>query len=275
MKKLITILTLTTLPLISSAQDRDYGNLVPDDYFSITNAKTSLKDNADITNFQINVTPKKEEFEYKVNNVKTPRKALFGKKSDFKLTVDKEDEKITRLTSVNFSNGEKKAVSQMSQSTSIANDGSVNSRTFCTDDFKINFLGLKKKESGFKCVTVNKVVCDYIAKNNIEAEITAKIKECSDLLGKLNQFQKDLFEVSKKDMSKDVKALSKVNGRLTDARNFYEIQASTLSEVSDIASGYNQAIEQCGYLKQNGYFPEVKEETPKESSEKGKKSSQQ
>jgi hypothetical protein len=275
MKKLITILTLTTLPLISYAEDRDYGNLVPMDFFTITNAKTSLKDNAEITNFQINVTPKKEEFEYKVNNVRTPRKAILGKRSDFKLTVDKEDGKITRLTSVNFSNGDKGVVLQMSQSTSIANDGSVNSRTFCTEDFKINFFGLKKKESGFKCVTVNKVVCDYIAKNNIEAEITAKIKECSDLLGKLNQFQKDLFEVSKKDMAKDLRALSKVNGRLTDARNFYEIQANTLTDVSDIANGYTQAIEQCGYLKQNGYFPEVKEEPTSGSSDNSKKSSQQ
>ena len=129
MKKHLVLLTLASLSVSSFAQDRDYGNLVPQDYFSINQSKTSLKNNADISHFQISVTPEKEEFTYKVNDVKTPRKNLFGKKSEFKLNVDRSGGRIERITSVNFSNGENNTHSQTAQSTSLNADGGVNSRT--------------------------------------------------------------------------------------------------------------------------------------------------
>lgn len=253
-------MTVSTLGLASAfAQDRDYGNLVPNDYFSIKNAKTSLKDGADISNFEIKVTPEQEDFIYKVNGIKAPRKILFGKRSNFKLTVDKENGKIERITSVDFTDGEKKSHSQTAQSTSLGENGFVNSRTVCSEDYQINFLGLKKKESGFKCVTINKNVCDYLVKNSIEAEMSGKIKECSDLLGKLDKFQKELLEISKKDQSKDLKSITKLNGRLAGARNFYELQSSTLNDVADIAKGYSSAVSECNYLAENNYFPTVQE----------------
>ena len=269
MKKYLVLITLASLSVSSFAQDRDYGNLVPEDYFSITQSKTSLKNNTDISNFQISVTPEKEEFTYKVNDVKTPRRGLFGKKSEFKLTVDKSDGKIERITSVNFSKGENNTQTQTAQSTSINEAGAVNSRTLCADEFKINIFGLKKKETGFKCVTVNNDVCDYVAKNNIQDEIVGKIKSCSDLLGKLAKFQKDLNDMSKKDQSKDMRALTKLNGRLSDSRNFYEMDPGTLNDVTEIASGYSNAIAQCDYLKENNYFGEP-EKKPEDKTKKQK-----
>jgi hypothetical protein len=261
MKKHLVLLTLASLSVSSFARDRDYGNLVPQDYFSINQSKTSLKNNADISHFQISVTPEKEEFTYKVNDVKTPRKNLFGKKSEFKLNVDRSGGRIERISSVNFSNGENNTHSQTAQSTSLNADGGVDSRTLCSDEFKINIFGLKKKETGFKCVTVNNDVCDYVVKNNIQEEIVGKIKSCSDLLGKLTKFQKDLNDMSKKDQSKDMKALTKLNGRLSDSRNFYEMDPGTLNDVTEIASGYSNAIAQCDYLKENNYFGESEKKT--------------
>ncbi len=266
MKKLIVLMALTSLPVY--AQDKDYGDLVPNGYFSITQGKTTLKDNADISNFEIKVTPKQEEFTYKVNSVKTPRKGLLGKKSLFKLNVEKGEGKIERISSVNFSNGENGINLQQAQTSSVNEAGSLTSRTFCSDTYKINFLGLKKQSSGFKCVTVNPEVCGYIEKNGIEGEFAGKIKECSDLLGKLNKFQKDLFGISKKDLAKDMSALRKMNGNLSDAKNFYELEASTLNDVADISVGYANAVEQCAFLKQGQYFPES--EGSEEPSHSGK-----
>lgn len=260
MKTFIVLVSVSTLSLTSAfAQDRDYGNLVPNDYFSIKNSKTTLKEGADISNFEIKVTPEQEDFVYKVNGIKAPRKILFGKRSNFKLSVDKENGKVERISSVDFNDGEKNTHSQTAQSTSISENGYVNSRTVCSEDYKINFLGLKKKQTGFKCVTVNKNVCDYLVKNNIETEMSAKIKECSDLLGKLDKYQKELLEISKKDQSKDLKSITKLNGRLADAKNFYELQSSTLNDVADIAKGYSNAVSECNYLTENNYFSTAQE----------------
>jgi hypothetical protein len=269
MKKLMTILALTSLPLYA----QDYGNLVPQDFFTITNEKSLIKDQADIQNFELKSTPEKEEYIYKVNSIKTPRKGLF-KKAQFKLTVDREAGKVSRISSVNFSNEEKGLNQEMAQSTSLTSDGKVASRTLCSNQFKVNFLGLKKKNDGFKCVTVNAPICDYLSKNKIEDELTSAIKQCSDLLGKLNKFQKDLHGLAKKDYAKDVRALGKMRENLGDAKSFYELENSTLNDVADISVGYSNAIEQCNFLKDSNYLPTEVSEEPSHSGKPAKSSKQ-
>jgi hypothetical protein len=272
MKKLITILALTSLPLYA----QDFGNLIPQDYFSITNQITTIKNEADVPNYEVKKSPEKDEYKYKPISIKTPRKGSL-KKAEFKLTVDREAGKVSRITSVNFSNEEKGMNQEMAQSTSLDANGIVTSRTFCSNDFKINFLGFKKRNDGFKCVTVNPSICDYLTKNKIEEELAGKIKECSDLLGKLNKYQKDLHNFAKKDHAKDVRALGRINENLGNAKSFYELESSTLNDVADISVGYSSAIEQCNFLKTSNYLPEEPNEEPSHSGKPAKpaKSSKQ
>jgi len=269
MKKLMTILALTSLPLYA----QDFGNLVPQNFVSITNLKSEVKDRTLSPDVDYKSSADKEEFKYKVNTIKTPRKGFF-QKAQFKLTVDKADGKVSRITSVNYSNEEKDLNQEMAQSTSLTADGKVSSRTFCSNQFKINFLGLKKKNDGFKCVTVNAPICDYLSKNKIEEELTSAIKQCSDLLGKLDKFQKDLHGLAKKDYAKDVRALGKIHENLGDAKSFYELENSTLNDVADISVGYTNAIEQCNFLKEANYLPAEVTEEPSHSGKPAKSSKQ-
>ncbi len=264
MKKIITLIALSSLPLtLAFAQDRDYGNLVPEDHFEITQSKTKLKDNADISRFEIAVTPTKEEFSYKVNGVKTPKKNLFGKKSNFKLAVDKNEGKITQITSVSFTDNADKGGVHAIQSTSILPSGFVNSNTNCYEDYKLGLFGTKKQDSGFKCVTVNKDVCEYIEKNDINAALVEKINSCSDVLSKFSEHQGNLHKLSKKDQKNDVSAMTKLNGKVSNAQNFYELESKTLKDVAEIVTGYGSAIDHCEFLKENKYF------SPKEESGEG------
>jgi hypothetical protein len=262
--KLISLTAFANaLAFAQTADDKDFGNLIPEDHFSVTNAKTKLKENADISNYQIEVTPKKDSFTYKVNNVKTPRGHVFGKKKDFKLSVERADGKVSRISSVSFTDNNKSGVHAVQTST-VQPDGFVNSNTHCYEDYKMGLLGTKKKSSGFKCVTVNKAVCEYFDKNQIDSALVDKINSCSDVLSKLSEHQLSLFKISKQDQKNYVAALSKINGRLSDTSNFYELKGKTLKSVSEIVLGYGSALSHCEFLKENNYLPPTVESTPEE-----------
>jgi len=269
MKKIITLIALASLPVGTTfAQDRDYGNLVPEDHFEIKHSKTKLKDNADISNFQIAVTPEKEEFSYKVSGVKTPKKNIFTRRTNFKLSVEKNEGKIAQISSVSFTDNAEKGGVHSVQSSSILPSGFVNSNTNCYEDYKISFLGTKKKESGFKCVTVNKEVCAYIEESKIDAELVEKMNSCSGILEKFGDHQESLNKLSKKDHKNDMAAMRKLNGNVSNASNFYELESKTLKDISEIVLGYGSAISHCQFLKENNYFAPKDESTPQPSSPK-------
>ena len=273
--KLISLTVFaSTLALAQTADDKDFGNLIPEDHFTVTNAKTTLKDNADISNYQIEVTPTKDSFTYKVNDVKTPRGHVFSKKKDFKLSVERIEGKVSRISSVSFTDNNKSGVHAVQTST-IQHDGFVNSNTHCYEDYKLGLLGMKKKSSGFKCVTVNKAVCEYFDKNQIDSALVDKINSCSEVLGKLSEHQVSLYKLSKQDQKNDVAALSKLNGRLSDTSNFYELEGKTLKSVSEIVLGYGSALSHCEFLKENNYLPTTVESTPEEEEETPSHSGQQ
>jgi hypothetical protein len=270
MKHYLKLISLTAfasaLAFAQTADDKDFGNLIPEDHFSVTNAKTSLKENADISNYQIDVTPKKDSFVYKVNDVKTPRGHIFGKKKDFKLSVERAEGKVTRISSVSFTDNNKSGVHAVQTST-VQPDGFVNSNTNCYEDYKLGLFGTKKKSEGFKCVTVNKAVCEYFEKNQVDSALVDQINSCSDVLSKLSEHQLSLFKLSKDDQKKDVSALSKLNGKLSKTSNFYELEGKTLKSVSEIVLGYGSALSQCAFLKENNYLPATESNPePQESS---------
>ena len=131
----------------------------------------------------------------------------------------------------------------------------MNSNTHCYEDYKLGFLGTKKKSTGFKCVTVNKSVCEYLDKNKIDSALVDQINSCSDLLSKISDHQVSLLKISKQDQKNDVSALSKLNGRLSDTSNFYELDGKTIKSVSEIVLGYGSALSHCEFLKENNYLP--------------------
>jgi hypothetical protein len=253
MKKYITLVTLTlftTAAISQSGEDRDYGELLPEKHFQIKNSKTSLKDNADISNYKIIVTPKKDEFTYKVNSVRTPRGGVMMKKKDFKLEVEREDGKITRFSSVGFSS-EEGGVHNV-QSTSLHTSGFIKSHTNCYEDYKFGLFGIKKQRGGFKCVTVSAPICEYLKKNQIDSVFVEKINACSNVLNKLSAHQKSLHDMSKDEHANDMSALAKINGKLSGARNFYDLESSTLKDVSEIILGYESVLDRCDSLEKKG-----------------------
>lgn len=253
MKKTFVLFTLTTLTTAAFAQERDYGNLVPEPHFQITQKKTSLLDNADIANYQINVTPKREDFVYKVNGVTTPKKNVFSKKrKDFKLSVDREDGKVTHISSVSFTDNGGSGVEAI-QSSSISPEGYVSSTTHCYDNFNFSIFGKRSKE-GYQCVTLNRDVCEYLEKNEINSALVEQINSCTDVLNKLSEHQVNLLKISFTDQKKDLKVLDKLKNKISKATNFYEVKAQTLADVSKIVSGYGSALSHCAFLKDNDYI---------------------
>lgn len=271
MKNYLTLLTLATL--VTSAayaqqgEERNFGDLLPEAHFKINHSKTSLLDNSDIKNYQIATTPKKDEFIYKVDTVKSPRTGIFGKRKEFKLDVERAEGKITRFSSVSYTDNKENGGVTALQSTSVLPSGYVDSHTTCNENYKITMWGTKKAKSGYKCVTVSAAVCEYLAKNEIDDELVEKINSCADVLGKLSKHQEYLLGLTKAQHKSDLSALKKVNGgSLHDSKNFYEMEGKTLADVSEIVAGYGSALAQCEFLKKQNYLA-PKEEPSAENPE--------
>jgi hypothetical protein len=255
MKKIIFLASVISLSSFARADDRDYGNLIPGDHFQINQSRAKLKESADISNFEIKVTPEREEFTYKVNSSKTPRK-ISGKKASFKLTVEKVGGKVSRITSMDFLNGDTDQKGQLIQSNLIDESGYVKSSTGCFEDYKTGIFDFKSNKTGQRCITVNTNVCLYLENNKVDKELVNEIKSCSDLLSSLSQHQSKLIEMSREEQKADLKAISKLNSRFipTKFRNYFELESKTLSDVSEITQGYEKAISQCQHLKTNDYL---------------------
>lgn len=257
---------ISTVAYANQGEERNFGDLLPEDHFQITNSKTTLKDNADISNYEIKSSPKKDEFIYKVNTVKTPRGAIFSKKKDFKLTVERDEGKIERFTSVSFTDNKEGSSVHSVQSTSVQPNGYLNSHTNCYEEYKTGLFGVKRAKSGFKCVTVSAAVCEYLKKSEIDETMVEKINACSDVLGKLAKHQEHLYDLTKSDHKKDVAAISKLNGKIVDTKNFYELEGKTIKDVSEIVLGYGSALSQCESLREKNYL-EPKQEPTEENQE--------
>lgn len=281
MKKTLTLLTLATLVSASAfaqqGEERDFSDLLPEQHFKINHSKTTLLDNADIKNYQISSSPKKDEFIYKVDTVKSPRTGIFGKRKDFKLDVEREEGKVVRFSSSSYSLEGKEGVTAV-QSTKVLPSGYVDSHTSCHENYKMTMWGTKKAKSGYKCVTVSAAVCEYLAKNEVDSEMVEKINTCADVLGKLSKHQEHLLSLTKTQHKADMSALKKVNGgKLSDTKNFYEMEGKTLADVSEIVSGYGSALSQCEFLKEKNYLAPKEEPTEEtqESSSSAKRTQQQ
>ncbi len=249
-----------TSPLVFAQDEKDFGDLVPENHFSITQKKTSLKDSTDISNYEIKVGPQKEEFTYKVNNVRTPKKVF--KKADFKLTVDRAEGKVSRITSVVFGSTEDKKGAQTLQTSVLGVDGKINSLSNCQQGYRLGWLNFKKEKSDLECLTVNKEVCSYIEKNEINDDLLEKVKNCSDILGRFSNHQEKLEKLTKDDHKENLKALEKLNGNISKTKNFYDMSPKSLEDLSHVVQGYKAASEQCQFLKDKNYLREESAETP-------------
>lgn len=256
-------------PMVLAQEDRDFGDLVPENHFSITQKKSTLKDGADISNFELKSTPQKDEFIYKVNNVRAPRKVF--QKASSKLTVEKTEGKISRISSVAYGSTEDNKGAHTVQTTSLGVDGKVNSLSNCQQGYKLGWFSYKKDKSDLECLTVNKDVCSYLEKNEINDELLEKVKNCSDILGRFSTHQEKLENLTKTDHRDNLKAMERLNGNLSNIKNFYDMSPKSLDDLSHVVQGYKAASEQCQFLKEKGYIREgvVQESESKKSGTSG------
>lgn len=271
-----SIMLLTAMTVHAQDQaPQDFGSLVNAEHFSIPlKARTVLK--VDSTNFTIKQDDRSEEFSFTMKDVKTPRKTPFSKHSQFKLEVKRnKDQQVERITSRSYANDQENAKKgqQTSQSTSIDENGFVNSHTVCREDYKINFLGMKSKKSGYLCITISPVICKFIKDNKIDEAMVAEFKECNTTFSNLAKFQDGINKEAPKTADKDISAIKDVAGG-GDYRKFYELEANTLSNLGEMIAGYEEAIGQCNKLASDGYFP-GESKGPAEVKEKRRNSSKQ
>lgn len=257
MKILFAALFLAPGLAFAQEAERDFGDLATGKFFTITQKRTTMKDSADISNFEIKVSPEKEEFIYKVNSVRTPRKFL-KKNGDFKLTVERKEGKISRISNVDYSSKEDTTGEKFLSTSAIGADGKVDSITNCTQNYKFGWFNMKTDKSDQICVTVNKDICEYMDKNGIDKALYDKLKSCSDLFTKLDEHQKKLAELGKEDHASNMKALSKLDGQVGSVEMFYNLEAKTLKNVSLLTDGYAFGLSVCDFLKEKKYLREKK-----------------
>jgi hypothetical protein len=260
----VAVLAVST-PLVFAQEDKDFGDLVPENNFSITQKRSFLKDNTDISNYEVKTSPQKEEFIYKVNSVKAPRKVF--QKASSKLTVERTEGKISRISSVVYGSTEDNKGAQTIQSSSLGVDGKINSLSNCQQGYKLGWFSFKKEKSDLECLTVNKEVCSYLEKSEINDELLEKVKNCSDILGRFSNHQEKLEELTKDDHRENLKAMEKLNGNLSKINNFYDMSPKSLEDLSHVVQGYKAASEQCNFLKEKSYLRESKLEEPKSRNE--------
>jgi|GEM_PF-4463807 len=277
---LVCLATLSSSLVFAQVEERNYGEVLGLDHFDVTNSKSKLRESADITNYQIETSPEKDTFTYKVNTEKTPRARIFGKSKESVLVVNREKSKITNIASVGYLDAGDGKGEQFLERIVIDSDGSLRSHTSCMNHYKTNFFGTQKnlavgdKGTPSDCVTISPVVCDYLEQNKINKELNGKINECASLLSSVAEHQKKLSGLVKKEQKESLKVLSKLRKDKIKLRSFYDLEAETVQDVSDVMNGYAKAIVQCQTLKQKGFFAAVKEEPKKEKEDKPESSKQ-
>lgn len=259
MKRLfgLSILSFFSISAYSQvATDRDYGTLVPDNRFTITHEKTDFKDRSDVTSFVHTATPKGELITYKVKDVKSP------KKKDFKVSIERMEGKLSRITAIDFASNGSQGVHAVN-SAAINQNGYVTSNTHCSDEYTLGFLNSKKDEVSFNCVTVNKAVCDYIEANKIDADLIAEVSACTETMKKFAEHQIALKAASKEEHETNMNAMEDLNGNLSKARNFYELEPKTLKDLADVVNGYTEAQNYCKFFKDENILDVKKDEAPR------------
>jgi hypothetical protein len=255
MKKYLSLLLIVTSLTVNAQDDVDYSFLITDaDYFEIGQKKTKLTDSADIQNYKIEVTPKKEEYTYLVDGIKTPRAGLFGKKKNFKLVVDREQGKITRVTSRNFVTSDKsdKDEHELTSATVLPN-GRVKSFTKCDQSFKNGFLKIMSNKDEATCVTVNDDACLYLDQNKEIDDLTVEASKCAATMKSLADHQVQLKKLLKKDAEADMDAIKKLDN-LGNFQKYFDIETSTIKGISLTYTSFSKARKQCDTLIKYGHL---------------------
>jgi hypothetical protein len=269
MKRILGLSILSVISMSAYSQveaDRDYGSLVPDHRFTITHEKTDFKDRSDVTSFVHKALPTGGDLiTYKVEGVKSPSKKTF------KVSVERTEKKVSRITAVDFASNGSQGVHAVN-SAAINSAGYVSSNTHCVDEYQLGFLNNKTDEKSFSCVTVNRAICDYIEQNKIDADLIAQVNGCTELMKKFSDHQGALKDAGKADHKANMKAMEDLNGNLTKAKNFYEVETKTLKDLADLAKGYSQAINYCKYFSDEKILEVQKDAIPDVGESNGKTS---
>jgi hypothetical protein len=250
----LALLTLVFSTTAMSQQGRDFGDLVPDGQFSITQEKTNLLDSEDLTHYIIKGTPGQEEYTYKLNSVRTP-KGLLRKKKNFKLEVTRNNGKLERISSVSYnSSDDNKSGNYLAQSSSLDSEGKVTSITTCGEEYGFGWFGGTKKDAGVNCLTVNVEACEYLQEKSIDQELINDFKVCTDILGKFAEHQGKLVSLIQQDHENNIKVLGKLEGKAKSGKNALEVPAKSLKDVGNMIDGLGKAVGQCNFLEERGYL---------------------
>ncbi len=280
MKLVFGLLLLPLTFTAAMATERNYAELLGEGVpFTIPQSGVStFQDDGSNPYMKINRDSRNEEFSYRVSNLSTPRRGfnlnVFNafQRQDYRLNVERNTQRLTRMSHVTFSQAESGQKTHHAQTTALDEAGFISSHTYCYENYSDGFLGFRSNRSGHHCMTINPETCAYMEAQNIDDALVTKINECSMTLQQMAGHQQALLRMNSAKYNDDVQAIKKANGgRLKDAKNFYEFNAENLQQYAELAQGYQGAIAKCRQLKEANYFPpaaapEVAPPVPQDSS---------
>lgn len=269
MLKLTLLVAASFSAMAQETPPHDYGQLIPNHKFEITVEKASLKDSADVPNYEIETKGRKQTFTYHWVQNKKNGKALKVSKKQSVMMVEKDaDGKVYRAAHKTYIGDveEPKLAQQQLTTFSLNEDGSVRSHTSCEQSLKLGWLG-EKNHSGFECVTVNQDVCELLDKMEKKNDFSKKLKECKDTLEKYSENEAKLRSFSDEENESDMLALKGLDSDVKGSRQFFEMDHDDYASVARLESGYQKARHNCRYLKDNRYF-EPRKYTPPQVNKK-------
>ena len=263
--KLVLALILFPLTLnLAAAEERNYAELLGDGVpFTIPlSGASTFQDDGSNPYMRINRNNGREEFTYRVGNMTTPRRGfslnVFNafQRQDYRLNVDRNTQRLQRMSHVTFSEAESGQKTHHAQTVAFNEAGFIDSFTYCYENYRDGFWGMRSNRSGHYCMTINQETCAYMESQNIDDALVTKINECSMTFQQMAGHQETLRRMNTAKHNDDIRAINRANGgRLNDAKNFYEFNATNLQQFTELANGYQGALAKCRELKDANYFP--------------------
>ncbi|HXH31205.1 MAG TPA: hypothetical protein VNJ01_10370 [Bacteriovoracaceae bacterium] len=267
-KKIILITALTLSAPFAMAQD--YANYGMDILEMNKEGKVSKISGFDGGSYSFDEDKMKYKFE---NHDKQTKRKIVQE-----IKVEKaENKKISRISNKSFSSEDGKddedfitysLVSDDGKDADASRLGKATSITSCSKTSSMMFVG-----KNFKCVTVNKQLCDYLEKDVTKNLLTTKLEACTKVIEEMQAHQTALQEMTVKDYEDNISHISSMSGRMSKEKSIFSTEVVDLGSLSHITEASKDAQSACADLKillvdkLAAAVPEVdKEQAPKKKS---------
>lgn len=186
----------------------------------------------------------KHRYKFEDNNKQTKRRFVQEMK------LDHVDKKLARVTnkSVEFENGKEEEDFITYSLVTDGDEKELGKATSITSCRKASSLLLLGKD--FKCVTLNKKLCDHVSSEAVKSLLEVKLNECNKVMEDIKLHQKSLAEMTGKDYEQNISKISGMSGRLSKQESVYNTEVVDLASLSKITEATKEAQDACAQMSQ-------------------------